>query len=117
MTHRISGNRPLSMPLRGRPPRVAALEQSVAHCRSALAASIYSSVTLSPAPAPLKRLEEPCGGTRETDGIVATVHNMDAVVLDLTYLIKEVALSTPHKASVQHVVHLKRGEWHKHLGV
>ena len=61
----------------------------------------------------LKRLEEPCRGA-ETDRIVATVHYMDAVVLDLTYLIKE--LSTPHKASVQHVVHLKRGEWHEHLG-
>ena len=42
------------------------------------------------------------------------MHNVDAVVLDLTYLIKE--LSTPHKAGVQHVVHLKRGEWHEHLG-
>ena len=62
----------------------------------------------------LKCLEESCGGTRETDGIVPAVHNVDAVVLDLTYLIKE--LSTPHKASVQHVVHLKRGEWHEHLG-
>ena len=62
----------------------------------------------------LKRLEESCRGTRETDGIVATVHNVDAVVLDLTYLIKE--LSAPHKASVQHVVHLERGEWHEDLG-
>ena len=62
----------------------------------------------------LKRLEEPCRGTRQTNGIVATVHYMDAVVLDLTYLIKE--LSTPHKACVQHVVHLERGEWYKHLG-